>query len=305
MMGTMTDKKENRTNKALMAIAGLLLLTTAFLGFKLVNNYRLIEAQQLAVDDVTKERENVQVLLEATLDEYDELNITNDTLSAEIAAQKAQIEDLLVKVKKNKDLSWLLSKARKEAKTLRSIMKGYVITIDSLNQANQLLMAENVNMTQELGEVKGQKQALESRTSELEGKLEMGSVLHVLSMSANAVYLRNNGKQVETSKARKAQMVKSCFTVGANNTTDAGQRIMHIRIISPDGTVLPASEPNSRFEFNGVQGVYSAKRTIDYVNNSMEVCIFWTAEKEMTSGEYTVEVYDRGQMIEKAAFVLK
>jgi len=288
----MSDKKENRTNKALMAIAGILLLTTGFLGFKLVNSNRIIESQE--------------AMLLSTLEEYEELEVSNDTMNAEIAAQKAQIEELLVKVKKNEDLSWLLSKARKEAKTLRSIMKGYVVTIDSLNQANQLLMAENVNITQELGEVTGQKQALESRTSELEGKLETGSVLHTVSINASAVYLRNSGKQVETNKARKAEMVKSCFTVGANKTTDAGQRTMHIRIISPDGTVLPSSDPSGRFEFNGgVQGVYSAKRTIDYVNNSMEVCIFWTANKEMSSGEYTVEVYDRGQVIEKTTFALK
>ena len=40
------------------------------------------------------------------------------------------------------------------------------MTIDSLNQVNQALMAENVNTKQQLGEVTGQKHALESQTAE-------------------------------------------------------------------------------------------------------------------------------------------
>ena len=60
-----------------------------------------------------------------------------------------------------------------------------------------------------------------------------------------------------------------------------------------------------RFEFNGVEGEYSSKRTIDYQNQSMEVCIFYTITKELASGEYTVEIYDRGEQIDKATFSLK
>ena len=71
---------------------------------------------------------------------YDTLQTENTVLMAEMAAQKSQIEDLLKKVK---DKDWSVSKLKKETNTLREIMKGYVVTIDSLNQLNQALMAEN------------------------------------------------------------------------------------------------------------------------------------------------------------------
>lgn len=301
----MAENSGNRTNKALAALTAILFLTCIGLAFKLYQVDRTANDQAVELADMEDERENVQAMLTSTLDDYDDLNIQNDTLRAEVEAQKAKIKDLMEKVKKNKDLGWLLSKARKEAKTLRSIMKGYVVTIDSLNQANQLLTAENLTITQELGEVKGENEALSTQKTELESKLATGSVLHTLAMSTGAIYMRSSGKQVETTRAKKAQMVRSCFTVGANRTTSSGQRSMYLRIISPDGTVLPAADGVGRFDFNGVQGAYSAKRTVDYQNQSMEVCIFWEANGQMTSGEYTAQIYDLGEKIDESTFVLK
>ena len=50
----------------------------------------------------------------------------------------------------------LMAKAKKEAETLRKIMKGYVVTIDSLRQANVELMAAKTATEQQLGEVSAQ-----------------------------------------------------------------------------------------------------------------------------------------------------
>ena len=288
-----------------MVLVALLLISNVALLFKLMSTDKTVDQQVEQIDELSAEKEDVTNMLQNMLTQYDDLEVQNDTLQAEIDAQKAQIEELMVQVEKNKDLQWLLSKARKEANTLRDIMKGYVVTIDSLNHLNQQLQAENVTITQELGEVKGKNEALETMTSELEGRLAEGSVLHTLSMNAEAVYLRSNGKQVGTTRARKAEMIKSCFTVGANRTTGAGDRTMHMRVISPDGSVLPASEPNARFEFNGVEGEYSARRNVDYQNQSMEICIFYTASGELATGEYTVEIYDQGEKIDQASFSLK
>jgi hypothetical protein len=147
-----------------------------------------------------------------------------------------------------------LSKAKKEAETLRKIMKGYVATIDSLNQANQALMARTWALPRSLGEVKGQKDALSTEKAALEGKIAKGAILHTTTINAGALFMRNNGKQVETDRAKKAEMVKCCFTLGQNSVTDSGDKTMYMRVISPDGSVLPASDPNNRFKFNGVEG---------------------------------------------------
>src|SRR5690606_5591685 len=101
-----------------------------------------------------------------------------------------QIVSLMDKVKNG---NYNLHKARREAETLRKIMKGYVVTIDSLNQLNKALMAENVTTKQQLGEVTGQKQALESKSAEQQALIDKGSVLSASGMAANALFVRNSG----------------------------------------------------------------------------------------------------------------
>ena len=86
--------------------------------------------------------------------------------------------------------------------------------------------------------------------------------MHTTTINAGALFMRNNGKQVETDRANKAEMVKCCFTLGENRVTNAGDKTLYMRVISPDGTVLPATDGDNRFKFNGVEGEFSARREV-------------------------------------------
>jgi hypothetical protein len=208
-------------------------------------------------------------------------------------------------MEKVKNGNYSLAKAKKEAETLRKIMKGYVVTIDSLNQVNQALTAENLQTKQQLGEVTGQKQALEQQSAEQKALIAKGAVLHTTAHTAGALYLRNNGKQVDTERASKAEMIKSCFTLGENKVTMPGNKVVYMRIISPDGSVLPAGEADNRFSFNGVQGEFSVKREVNYQNQPLDVCMFYTATDKIATGQYIVEIYEGGALVSKTTFDLK
>ena len=85
----------------------------------------------------------------------------------------------------------------------------------------------------------------------------------------------------------------------------AGDKVFHMRIISPDGKVLQASEPDNRFRFNGMEGEFSAKREVNYQNQPVDVCIFWNAAEEMRTGQYLVEIYESEALVSKTSFDLK
>jgi hypothetical protein len=72
--------------------------------------------------------------------------------------------------------------------------------------------------------VKGQKDALSTEKAALEGKIAKGAILHTTTINAGALFMRNNGKQVDTDRAKKAEMVKCCFTLGQNSVTDSGDK---------------------------------------------------------------------------------
>ncbi len=291
-----------RSNVALLALVVLLLISNVVMLYLLMQSKRQEEATQTEVVKVSSEKENVTRMLEDMLAQYDTLETENEQLRVEMDAQKQQIENLLEQVKKG---NYSLAKAQKEAATLRKIMKGYVATIDSLNQVNLQLTAEKANLTQELGTVQGQKDALEQQTAEQQALIAKGSVLTATTMSAGAVMLRNNGKQVDTDRAKKAEMVKCCFTLGENRVARTGDKTLYMRIISPDGQVLPASEANNRFQFEGVEGEFSVKREVNYQGVPVDACMFWTASGEMRTGQYIVEVYESGGKVGRATFDLK
>lgn len=299
---TPNGSQKNRTNTWLLLLVVLLLLSNVYLAIKLSQTSKQADLGEQRVETLTSEKDNVTFLLENMLASYDTLKTENEQITVEMEAQKAQVERLLDQVKRG---NYDLSKAKKEAETLRKIMKGYVFTIDSLNQVNQALQAENVNIRQELGEVKGQKDAITSKAQELENKVAQGSVLHTTSINAGALYMRNNGKQVETDRAKRAEMVKSCFTLGENRVTSAGDKVLYMRVISPDGKVLPSNESNNRFKYNGQEGEFSARREVNYQNQAVDVCIFWTGTEELRTGQYIVEIYEAGALVSKATFNLK
>ncbi len=298
--GTTVVKKSSNTGLLLLVV--LLLISNVVMLWMLMQRNKEVDRSEQQVQNITAEKENVTHLLENMLASYDTLKTENEQITTEMEAQRAHIEELLDQVKRG---NYDLSKAKKEAETLRRIMKGYVATIDSLNQANQLLTAENMTIRQELGEVQGQREALATKAQDLEGRITKGSVLHATTISSGALYMRNNGKQVDTNRAKRAEMVKSCFTLGENRVATAGDKVLYMRVISPDGKVLPSGDPDNRFSFNGVEGEYSARREVNYQNQPVDVCIFWNGGQELKSGQYLVEIYESGGLVGKASFDLK
>lgn len=295
-------ESKGRSNTALLALVVLLLISNVVMLYLLMQKNKDVQTTGQVLAKVTSDKDNVTKLLEDMLTQYDTLNTDNEQLRTEISAQKQQIEDMLQKVKNG---TYSLARAQKEVGTLKKIMMGYVETIDSLNTLNQTLTAENIETRQRLGEVTGQKVALELQTEEQRAVIAKGSILSATTHTAGALFLRNTGKQVETDRASKTEMVKSCFVLGENRVTMPGNKMMHMRIISPDGSVLPAGDPDNRFTYNGVQGEYSVKREVNYQNQPLDVCMFYTATGKLANGQYIVELYESGALVSKTTFDLK
>lgn len=293
---------KNRSNSVLLILVVLLLISNVVLLWLWSQKKDQVVTTTEQLTDMTSEKDKVTGLLEDMLQRYDTLSSNNQQLNTEMEAQRAQIEELMTKVKRG---NYDLGKAKKEAETLRRIMQGYVVTIDSLNQVNQQLMAENANTKQQLGEVTGQKHALEARSAEQDALIAKGSVLTANTITAGALFLRNSGKQVDTERASKAEMIKSCFTLGENRVARPGNKTLYMRVIGPDGSVLPAGESDNRFRFDGVEGEFSAKREVNYQGQPVDVCMFWNAPGKISGGQYIVQIYESGGKTGETKFDLK
>jgi hypothetical protein len=305
-----TEDSSQNNNKTLYAVIGVLGALVLILGFMLMQEKK--ETNQLVANtaDITVERNDLEEQLSGMLTEYDKISVDNDELTAEMIAQKENIAELMERVSKldkdDKNLRWEIDKLKKEAGTLRQIMKGYLVKIDELNQANDSLTGETVKLSTNLNAVTTQKNQLESTVSNQENLIKEGSIVTATSVSAAGLRIKASGKQDETNRASRAEMIRTCCVLGENRITSKGNKTLYVRIISPDGVVLEGDEfKNETFKIGEVSGKFSTKREIQYENESLETCVYYSVADDLNTGQYIVELYESGSLIGKTSFDLR
>ncbi|MBM71739.1 MAG: hypothetical protein CL847_03035 [Crocinitomicaceae bacterium] len=276
----------NITHKQSLIAIAVLAIICLFLGAKLYVNNQAYERLTGEYGDLELSKEQVVFDLEKMRFAYDTLQTENSMMVAEISAQRDKINGLITKVKNG---NWALAKAKKESETLRTIMKGYIATIDSINQLNIALTEENIAMRERVEEVQDRNAKLERRQENMEEIIAAGKVLQCSDVSAVGVRLLSSGRQRETSRADRADMIKVCFTLLENAIADSGDKNLFLNIMGPDSTILSAEA--------GVN--FSASRTVDYSNDRLDACIFYTADESalLSSGIYTIEVLEETAVI--------
>lgn len=241
------------------------------------------------------DKEQVVFDLEKLRFSYDTLNIENSMMLAEISAQRDKIDGLITSVKNG---NWELGKAKKEAATLRVIMKGYIVTIDSINQLNQALTEENTAMRDRVKEVQVINEKLEERQENMEEIIEVGRVLQCTEINVVGIRVTQTGRQRETARADRVEMIKVCFTLLENKIAEPGNKVLNLRVTDLEGSVLL---PNN-------DGGYSATRNIDYSNDRLDACVFYSVDIEtnaLISGEYTIEILEQEVVIGSSILSLR
>jgi len=299
------------TSRTYQIIIGVLLALVLFLGWNAFQDKGEIETQVSEISQLNADKEDIRNDLMDMMSSYDDLNIENDSLNANILREKEKIEALLADIDKfqsdDKKLRYEIAKWKKENNTLRGIMKGYLVEIDSLQQSNIALTSEKEKINNELKTVSSQKTQLEKDVEKKNTVIKQGSVLQTLNLNSVPIRLKNNGNQVETSKASRVEKIKTCCTLYENRIAKAGMKNIYVRIISPEGSVLgDPSNPGATFKFNGVSGKFSAKREVNYQNQTIEgFCVFYDVSNQMATGLYKVEIFDEDARIGTTEFELR
>ena len=279
-------------NRALLVVIAALALACGFLGYQVFTQSKTIEQVETANDDLEMERETLLFDLEKMRFSYDTLKTENSLMLSEIADQRAQIDNLMTRVKNS---NWSLAKARKEAETLRTIMQGYVATIDSLNQLNLALIEENEQMRDQVETVEDRNRKLQERQENMEAIITTGKVLQSTDLQAVGLRIMSGGKQRETNRAARTDMMRLCFTLLENRIAEPGQKTLHLQVVTSGGAVL---QPGTGIDPNTAAGTpVSATRVIDYAKEQLDACIFFTPPAEMAEGVYLVRLLEGDEVI--------
>ncbi len=255
------------------------------------------------------DNQNLKSNLQNILAQYDSLEIDNDEMLDSINAQKSRIQDLMAQVEEmdnQKKKDWgQIYKLKKETETLREIMRGYIHTIDSLNTLNIELHETIKIKDDEITQITNDKNDIQDKYDASQTTLALGRVLQTSNLRALAIKIKSSGKQVETTRANRADMIKACFTILENKIAHEGNKDILMRIISPDGTVLKDSNPVYFKMADGNEAQASISRKVNYQNQNMDLCIYFEMEEEIPIGTYKVEIYSEGYRIGNTSFALK
>ena len=253
--------------------------------------------------------ENLKENLKLLLFSYDSLEQNNSVAIDSINTQREKINNLMQEVdkldKKSKRDWRKIYKLKKEAETLRNIMKGYIHTIDSLNTLNINLSNDLTEKTQKLSNVSKQNKKIIKQNEALQKQVAIGAVLQINNVLSSGIRIRSSGAQSETTRASKTNMIKTCFSIIENKLAQAGDKEIYIRILDSERTLLNAPTPLTIINQQKEELKMSSKRTINYQNQDTDLCIFYEIENSIPAGNYSVEVYAEGFLIGETSIALR
>jgi len=282
-----------RKNALVIILAVLLLLVVVLLFWQ-----RSEHAESIAL--LKQEKASIETELNGMVLGYDSLKRKNSNLNVQFEGAQNKVKELLTEIEQVKSTSFRqISKYRDEMNTLRKIMRDYVVQIDSLNQKNQRLMAENSTVKQEVTEVKTQNQSLEQEKKKLEQTVTLAATLEAVSIKVSGI----NKKGKEQTKASKIESIKVDFTLGKNLTAKRGAKNIYLRIQRPDQLLLTKSDKDL-FKFEGLKIPFSAMREVEYEGMDLPVSIYWdnAGSPALVSGQYTIDLFADGNNIGTASF---
>ncbi|HJX72158.1 MAG TPA: hypothetical protein VJ346_09405 [Bacteroidales bacterium] len=288
------NEPRKRSTAILMVIIGLLTVAITVLGIMLYqNSQKYNEEKQLIVE----EKMDLERQLNEMIIEYDDLKTENDSVNSLLSTEQEKIIRLL---KIDASNAQKIKMYKQELETLRSVMRSYIVQIDSLNTRNRELTEENIQVRTQLTRVEQDREMLTKEKEDLTSQVAIASVLSAKNITAEGL----NKKSKPNEKAAKIEKIKVCLTIRENPIVKAGKKMIYLRIIRPDEVVLTAGG-NTMIEINGEQHVYTTYRELEYENQDIDMCIFWDRTEELIAGTYTATLFAEGAEIGSTTFDLK
>jgi len=297
---------ENKSNNKTLIIILFALLAVS-LG---VNGYLLYSNSQIQKEVVVLTKEGQKVVdekgqlqneLNAQLARYDSLFRDNEEARNLLGEERKKVEDLLKKVSAG---NGNYKKLKAEADGLRKRQDELLIRIKDLEDQNIELTETNVKLKKDFDEKVIEADGLNKQKKQLETTVDMGSRLRAYEVMAEGIKVTKSGKENATTKAKRSNKIRTCFTLLENPIAKGGSRTLYMIVKDPSGQVLATGNESTFTSSEGQAMVYSAKKDVDYENKAVDICMYF-GKDDMPKGKYSVEVYCDGYSIGSTTCELK
>lgn len=293
----MEEQKNNSSSslKVIIAILAILLIGSLVYIYKITSDAKQVQTE---LTKTVSEKDLVMKDLQDLKTTYDAAIAENTSMSEELIKERDKVVNLMNDISKSKGDA---SKYRSQYQKLESNMKVLIAENETLKKENVVLTTQRDSTVVVLGETKKNVETLTGQNEELAKVVEKGSKLTVLNTKGSAFKLKSSGKQVETDKAGRADVLRISFTIAENQIAKSGDKAYYVQVIDSKSNVLGEKQTVS---FGDKSLTYSFIANVKYENKTVQVSEDLKG-KDFAKGTYFVNVFDQDLLVSKTSFILK
>ena len=262
--------------------------------------YMLYQRNTL-VNQLEGEKAELAQQMVALQQDFSSLSSDYEAINHQLDTSREQVAMLIEKLSKTEATNRAkIRQYEKELGTLRTIMKGYIVQIDSLNTLNKRLTAEAAAARREAVESRRVSEELSQQVESLSSQVSAGKVLRARAISLTGYY--SNDKAGD--RHSRVRYLVAGLSLVENSLADRGPIRVYVRVKDPEGVLLMNNES---IEFVvGEQALQAtASREVDYEGQEVDLSIYINDTGEFMKGIYTLEVYTEQSLLGRAECLLR
>jgi len=293
----MDNQKNNSSLKAIIVVLAILLAGSLAYMYKISSDAKTTETA------LVKDKDTAMEELELLKTKLDAAIAEKTSVSDELVAEREKVVKLIADLKKSNGDVASLKKIQAQYNALNAKFQALVKENGLLKDQNMTLVSKVDSLNMALGESIRFNDTLVIQNENLAKTVEKASKLTVMNLRTQAYKEKSSGREVETSRARRADKLKVCFSIAQNEVAKSGNRLYYVQIIDSKNNVLG----EKRTENFGDQSLtYSFTTTVAYENKSVDVCENLESNGvDFEKGTYFVNIFDKGMLVSKTSFTLK
>ena len=276
-----------KTMYILAAVAAVLLVALAAVW---IERSSLVKELKVEKEDLTKEMIALQ-------NDYAGLSSDYESINMQLDSSREEVSQLIERIKKTEATNRTkIRQYERELGTLRSIMKNYIVQIDSLNTLNRKLTADAAAARREAAESRRQNEELNKAVESLSGQVAVGAILKGRAIRMDAY---NASDKVTDRSSRVVTL-----SLVENELAEKGPVRVYIQVKDPDGVLL-TNGTSKEFLLDGEPLMASASREVDYQGSEVELSIYLNDIPDYVKGIYTVEAFTEKGSLGTAELMLR
>jgi hypothetical protein len=261
--------------------------------------------KDLVITNTSSQRDQLQKELEEATMRYDMIKTSSADMAhskdstitrrnREIEAKRNKIQQLLSKVDATQEE---LAQAKSMITSLNGDITGYRSQIETLKGEKLVLTQEKNLVIEQRDNIQKNYDSATNIIKQKEEVIDIATTLHASNFSILGINETGNGKEKETTTAKRVDKLRISFDIDENRVAQSGVKNLFICITGPDGKPLAAEALGSgKFSTrDGEQKNYTQKIDVNYTQGQRQtLSIDWKQNTNFETGNYKIEVYNNG-----------